>query len=132
MIVLDASAAAELLLNQPRSSSISAVLGAHEIAAPELLGVELLSVLRGWGRGRGLDPDRAQEALQDLEDLGIAWFGERPLLRVAWGMRDRASAHDAIYLSLAQTLSVPGQEVRVLTLDERLARAAPELTLTPS
>lgn len=131
MIVLDASAAAELLLNQPHAPAISALLRQQEIAAPELLGVELLSVLRGWVRGRGLDPDRAQDALVDLDDLGIAWYAERPLLRVAWGLRDRASAYDAIYLALARTLSVPGEDVRVLTLDRRLARAFPDLTLVP-
>lgn len=132
MIVLDASAAAALLLNQPRSRAIGDLLAEQEVAAPELLGVELLSVLRGWVRGRGLTPARAQEAFVDLEDLGIIWYSERALLREAWGMRDRASAYDAIYLALARTLSLPGQGVRVLTLDERLARACPDLTLIPS
>ena len=132
MIVLDASAAAALLLNQPRSRAIGELLAEQEVAAPELLGVELLSVLRGWVRGRGLTPARAQEAFVDLEDLGIIWYSERALLREAWGMRDRASAYDAIYLALARALSLPGQGVRVLTLDERLARACPDLTLVPS
>src|SRR5699024_10821595 len=82
--------------------------------------------------GRGLTPARAQEAFVDLEDLGIIWYSERALLREAWGMRDRASAYDAIYLALARALSLPGQGVRVLILDERLARACPDLTLVPS
>ena len=68
----------------------------------------------------------------DLEDLGIVWYSERPILRVAWALRDRASAYDAIYLALARTLSTPEREVRVLTLDERLARAWPELTQVPA
>lgn len=131
MIILDASAAADLLLNQSRSAEIAALLDPHEVAAPELLGVELLSVLRGWVRGRGLAAERAQEALVDLEDLGILWYPERPLLRVAWGMRDRVPTYDAVYLALAQTLSTPGHAVRVLTLDDRLRRAAPELTMSP-
>src|SRR5699024_10987826 len=129
MIVLDASATAALLLNQPCSRAIGELLAEQEVAAPELLGVELLSVLRGWVRGRGLTPARAQEA---FVDLGIIWYSERALLREAWGMRDRASAYDAIYLALARALSLPGQGVRVLTLDERLARACPDLTLVPS
>lgn len=131
MIVLDASAGAELLLNRPLAPTISTLLAEQEIAAPELLGVELLSVLRAWVRGRELDADRAQDALIDLEDLGITWYAERPLLRMAWGLRENASAYDAIYLALAGTLSVPGHDVRVLTLDERMARAFPDLTLVP-
>ena len=132
MIVLDASAAAALLLNQPHGRAIAELLAGQEVAAPELLGVELLSVLRGWVRGKGLDPARAQDALVDLEDLGIVWYSERSILRVAWALRDRASAYDAIYLALARTLSTPEREVRVLTLDERLARAWPELTQVPA
>ncbi|MGO1925599.1 MAG: type II toxin-antitoxin system VapC family toxin [Brachybacterium tyrofermentans] len=131
MIVLDASVAAELLLDQPSAPAIAATLEGQDIAAPELLGVEMLSILRAWTRGRGLDVTRAQEALIDLEDLGIAWYSDRPLLRVAWGKRDNASAYDAIYLALAETLSVPAHEVRVLTLDRRLARAFPSLTTIP-
>lgn len=131
VIVLDASAAAELLLNQPLAPMLSDLLAEEEIAAPELLGVELLSVLRAWVRGRGMDAERAQDALIDLESLGITWYAERPLLRVAWGLRDNASAYDAIYLALARTLSVPGHEVRVLTLDQRLARAFPQAALVP-
>lgn len=131
MIVLDASVAAELLLDQPSAPAIAAALEGQDIAAPELLGVEMLSILRAWTRGRGLDVTRAQEALIDLEDLGIAWYSDRPLLRVAWGKRDNASAYDAIYLALAETLSVPAHEVRVLTLDRRLARAFPSLTTIP-
>lgn len=132
MIVLDASAAAELLLNQPLAPGISALVADQEIAAPELLGVEVLSVLRGWVRGQGLDPGRAQDALTDLDGLGIAWYAERPLLRVAWELRDRASAYDAIYLALARTLATRDHRVRVLTLDRRLARAFPEDTLLPA
>jgi predicted nucleic acid-binding protein len=131
MIVLDASATTALLLNLPAAPLIAGALGGHRLAGPELLGVELLSILRGWVRGRSLDVLRAQEALVDLEDLGLAWYPERPLLRLAWGFRDNASAYDAIYLALAEVLTEPGRPVKVLTLDRRLERAFPERTILP-
>lgn len=131
MIVLDASAAAALLLNQPSAAALRASVGDHRLVGPDLLGVELLSILRGWVRGRGLDLTRAEEALSDLEDLGVTWYPERPLLRIAWGFRDNASAYDAIYLALAEALSAPTHRVKVLTLDRRLERAFPELTILP-
>ena len=47
MWVLDASAAAELLLGTDRGLDVEAALGADDIYAPQLLAVEVLSVLRG-------------------------------------------------------------------------------------
>lgn len=131
MIVLDASAAASLLLQQSAATGIVREIDGHELVSPELMSVELLSVLRGWVRSRQLDDVRAREALEDLEALGITWYSERPLLRVAWSLRENASAYDAIYLALARTLTDPGREVRMLTLDRRIARAFPQLTRVP-
>jgi predicted nucleic acid-binding protein len=47
VIVLDASAAAALLLEQDLFPVIVRELEGHDLAAPELMSVELLSVLRG-------------------------------------------------------------------------------------
>lgn len=132
MIVLDASAAAALLLEQGAFPAIVREMEGHDLAAPELMSVELLSVLRGWVRGGRLPERRAREALEDLEQLGVHWYSELPLVSLAWSFRDNASAYDAIYLALADALGERERPVRVLTLDARLARAFPELTALPS
>ena len=131
MIVLDASAAAALLLRQPAVDGILREIDGHELAAPELMAVELLSVLRGWVRSAQLEEARAREVLEDLELLGIAWYPERPLLLLAWSLRDNATAYDAIYLALGHSLSDAADQIRVLTLDRRLARAFPQSTVVP-
>lgn len=131
MIILDASAAAALLLRQPASEAIVRAIAEEEIAAPELMAVELLSVLRGWVCSGQLSEPRAREALEDLELLGLRWHAERPLLRMAWSFRDNASAYDAVYLALAEVLGERSRSASVLTLDARLARAFPERTLHP-
>ena len=77
MWVLDASAAAELLLGTDRGLDVEAALGADDIYAPQLLAVEVLSVLRGMVRGGHLAVRRAEAALDDLEDLGRP-CSERP------------------------------------------------------
>ena len=131
MIVLDAAAAAALLLRHPAVDGILREIDGHELAAPELMAVELLSVLRGWVRSAQLEEARAREVLEDLELLGIAWYPERPLLRLAWSLRDNATAYDAIYLALGHSLSDAADQIRVLTLDRRLARAFPQSTVVP-
>lgn len=131
MIVLDASAAAALLLDQDEAPEVIRALGDEEIAAPDHLGIELLSVLRGWVRSRQLPETRAREALDDLDDLGILWFPTQPLLRAAWRLRENASAYDAIYLALVQQLTPDDPDVHLVTLDAHLARAFPRLTVVP-
>lgn len=132
MKVLDASAAASLLLEQAAAPAIIREMAGEEIAAPELMSVELLSVLRGWVRGGQLPEPRARAAIDDLEVLGVHWYPVRPLVRAAWSFRDNASAYDAIYLALADVLGEGEQPVRVLTLDGRLARAFPGRTILPA
>lgn len=132
MKVLDASAAAALLLGQAAAPAVIREMAGEEIAAPELMSVELLSVLRGWVRGGQLSESRAREAIDDLEVLGVHWYPVRPLVRDAWSFRDNASAYDAIYLALADVLGERASPVRVLTLDGRLARAFPERTILPA
>ncbi|MDN5687187.1 MAG: type II toxin-antitoxin system VapC family toxin [Brachybacterium sp.] len=131
MIVLDASAAAALLLDQDEASEVIRALGDVEIAAPDHLGIELLSVLRGWVRSGQLPEIRARKALDDLDDLGILWFPTQPLLRAAWRLRENASAYDAIYLALVQQLTPDDPDVHLVTLDARLARAFPRLAVVP-
>ncbi|WP_276778908.1 type II toxin-antitoxin system VapC family toxin [Actinomyces gerencseriae] len=118
MWVLDASAAAELLLGTDRGLDVEAALGADDIYAPQLLAVEVLSVLRGMVRGGHLAVRRAEAALDDLEDLGLAWTDLPPLLGAAWTWRHNISAYDAVYVALAASL-----DCRVLTWDRRLSAA---------
>ena len=119
MIVLDASAAVELLLWSDAGRRVARRLAnpAESLHAPHLIDVEVTQVLRRAERARMLEPDRASEALRALGDLGLAHYGHGPLLSRAWELRHNCTAYDAVYLALAEALGAP-----LLTLDAGLAR----------
>lgn len=118
-IVLDASAAVEWLLRLSRADAVEERLSsASTVHAPHLLSVEVTQVLRRYAARGHLTPERGAQALDDLDDLGVAYHPHGPLLRSAWQLRENLTAYDATYVVLARALGA-----RVLTLDARLAGA---------
>lgn len=121
MIVLDASALLDGLLDPAAHDDIAVCLSgsAGALAAPDLIDVEVLSVLRRWERLTEITASRARQALDDLQALPIVRYPARALLDRAWRMRHNLTAYDAQYVALAQAL--PG---KLLTTDQRMAEAA--------
>ena len=93
-------------------------LRGEQLAAPDLLRVEVLSVLRRQHRRGGLDAGQVEAAVDDLLDLELDVYPTGPLLRRAWQLRDNVTAYDACYVALAEALDCP-----LLTADARLSRA---------
>jgi predicted nucleic acid-binding protein len=93
-------------------------LRGERLAAPELVDLEVLSVLRRQFHGGGLDGRRASLALTDLADLPIQRESHVPLLPRCWELRANLTPYDAAYVSLAEFLDAP-----LLTADRRLATA---------
>jgi len=87
-------------------------------AGPDLLRVEVLSVIRRQVSRKQLGLQRAGEAVADLLDLPVTVFPTAPLLRRVWELRGNVSAYDACYLALAEAL-----DATLLTADARLAAA---------
>lgn len=118
MIVLDASAALELLLNTGRGARVAErIAPAREsLHAPHLIDLEVAQVLRrAESRGR-ISAARAGEALLDLRALDLERYAHDLFLGRIWELRANASAYDAAYLALAEVLDAP-----LLTADARLA-----------
>ena len=121
MIVLDASAAIELLLLTPRGLVMRPRVFSPEesLHAPQLLDIEIAHALRRHVYRRELTSLRAAQALEDLADLTAERHGHVLFLPRIWQLRDTMSAYDAAYISLAEHLQAP-----LLTCDEKLARTA--------
>lgn len=88
------------------------------IAGPDLLRVEVASVLRRQNRLGSLTHAEAGAALWALLELPIMVFPTAPLLVRAWELRNNLSSYDACYVALAEATGCP-----LLTADQRLAAA---------
>ena len=119
-MVLDASAALELLLNTPAGVRIAGRIAdpRETLHAPHLLDVEVAQVLRRQEATGTLRPERGRTALQDLGDLDLQRYPHDVLLPRIWQLRRNVTAYDAAYLALAEALDAP-----LLTCDARLGRA---------
>lgn len=119
MIVLDASAAVELLLNTAPGRRIAARIGSTgEIHCPHLIDVEIGQVLRRLAARGDITAERAGTALAHWSSLDLERHPSAPFLDRIWALRDDFSAYDAMYVALAEILQAP-----LLTGDERLAGA---------
>lgn len=121
MIVPDASALLEVLLDTPRRPSVLNRLrqNREDLIAPDLVTVEVARVLRRNLRSGLISAEQADAALGDYLDLGIALYPITPMIEAVWGLRDNVTVEDAAYVVLAQIA-----DATLLTTDQRLANAA--------
>lgn len=119
VFVVDASVLAVALADDGADGDgARARLRGEDLASPELLDLEVLSVLRRQVIAGALGVRRAELALDDLSAMPLERAPHVPLLRRCWELRENLTTYDASYVALAETLDVP-----LLTGDRRLARA---------
>jgi predicted nucleic acid-binding protein len=120
MIVLDASAAIDWLLQTPAGLRIEQRIYARQdtLHTVHLLDVEFVQVLRRLVREGTLTPRRAVEAIEDMAALRIARYPPVLLLQRIWRLRQNLTAYDAAYVALAEELQAP-----LITRDRRIAAA---------
>ena len=121
MIVLDASAAVDWLLQTAAGQRIEERIYAHHetLHAPHLLDLEVTQVLRRLAQQGVVAGPRAEEAIRDLLDLRVTRYPHFVLLPRIWQLRHNFSAYDAAYIALAEKLRAP-----LITRDARLASAS--------
>lgn len=120
MIVVDASVLANALADDDQNGERARreLRAVQEVAAPDLIDVETVSVLRKRWLRRTLTEQRFSTAIAHLQQLG---FERVPTLRLvprAFELRANVSAYDACYVALAEHL-----HCELITADERLAGA---------
>ena len=117
MIVVDASAVIEVLLQTERGRSLEGrVFGGGLLNAPHLLDLEVTQVLRRYTLRGAVSPARAEGALRDFSDLRIERYPHHLFLGRIWQLRENATAYDAAYLALAEALNAP-----LVTTDRKVA-----------
>lgn len=124
MIVVDASALLEVLLQTPLGSAFEDRLldNIQALHAPHLLDVEVAQVVRRLVLARDMDGERAQAAIDDFLAFPVQRHAHEFLLPRVWALRDNFTAYDAIYVALAEVL-----DATLLTHDRRLAASARRL-----
>lgn len=119
MIVLDASAVLELILNTERGAAVRRRIASPGVSlhSPHLVDLEIAQVLRRLTRSAAIDESRAAQALLSLVGLDVSRHRHDDLLPRIWALRDNLTAYDACYVALAEALEAP-----LVTFDERIAR----------
>lgn len=109
MIVVDASAMTEVLLQTPLGIRVEARLfrDGDEFHAPHLLDVEVGQALRRLVRAGEVLVERAAEALGDLTAVDVRRHAHLDFLLRAWELRDNLTVYDAMYVALAEALDAP-------------------------
>ncbi len=119
MLVVDASSVYEVVADTERGDDVRArLLEDPDHAAPSVVDVEVLSVIRRDHLLGRLDSTAAAQAVDDLRDWPAERFGHQPLLRGAWELRGSLRTWDAFYVALAEVM-----QATLVTSDSRLARA---------
>jgi predicted nucleic acid-binding protein len=120
MIVLDASAVVDWLLQTPSGQRIEQRIYARNdsLHTVHLLDVEFTQVMRRLVREGTLARKRAEEAMEDLIAVRVTRYAPVVLLHRIWQLRQNLSAYDAAYVALAEELNAP-----LITRDQKLAKA---------
>lgn len=120
MIVLDASAAIELLLGTSLGARVTEVLAdpSQTVAAPHLLDLEIVQVLRRLESTGALTRARATDAFHDFKQLDIARYPHDAMADRIWQLRGQITAYDAAYIALAEAANAT-----LVTCDSKLAKA---------
>jgi predicted nucleic acid-binding protein len=91
---------------------------AGTIAAPDLVDVETVAVLRKRWIAGAISDERFSAAIGDLEELDLDRYPTLRFMRRAYQLRANLTAYDSAYVALAEAL-----DCELLTADERLAKA---------
>lgn len=120
MIVIDASVLANVVGDDGHDGQHARreFRGAGEVAAPDLVDVETVAVLRKRWLAKAISARRFAAAIDDLEDLTIDRYPMLGLMRRAYQLRNNVTAYDAAYVALAEGLGC-----ELLTADERLSKS---------
>jgi predicted nucleic acid-binding protein len=118
VIVVDASAVVDVLVDEPVNIELLRTVTDNELHAPALLDFEVASALRGHYLGGRLTARRLDVAVDDFAAMRVTRHHMTLLLKPVLALRDSFNAYDASYIVLAQALDAP-----LVTADSKLLEA---------
>lgn len=121
MIVIDASVLANVLGDDGTDGhrARAEFRSAGEAAAPDLVDVETVSVLRKRWLAGTVSAERFAAAVDDLAQLDLERYPTLRFMRRAFELRANVTTYDSAYVALAEELGC-----ELLTADQRLASAS--------
>jgi predicted nucleic acid-binding protein len=120
MLIVDATCLYEVVADTPNAEPIRVRLSEdQDHAAPHVVDLEVLNVVRRHEMQGRLDATAAGQAVDDLYGWPGERFAHQGLIPRAWSLRHDVRGWDAFYVALAEAL-----DGTLLTLDTRLAQAS--------
>lgn len=121
MIVVDASVLANAVGDDEDDGRTARreLRAAGDLAAPDLVDVETVAVLRKRWLAKTITDERFEDAVADLQRLDFERVPTLRLLRRAYELRANVTAYDATYIALAEALGC-----ELVTADQHLAHAS--------
>jgi predicted nucleic acid-binding protein len=121
VIVLDASAAVEVILNLPRAAPhlrARLVRRGETVHVPHVFDLEVVAAIRRHALRGMLSERRSLRAVRALDDLRATRYSHVPLRPRIWELRENVNPYDAAYVALAEALPAT-----LVTVDAALAGA---------
>jgi predicted nucleic acid-binding protein len=119
VIVVDASVLATALADDGADGRRARKrLSGERMVAPEVIDLEVVSAWRRLCAAGQVHPDRARQAVSDLEVVPLQRVSHTRFLHRCWGLRDNVTAYGAAYIAIAEAIACT-----LVTADERLSNA---------
>lgn len=118
MIVLDASAAVELVLATPSGAAVARRLRGETVHAPAHLDVEVIGAIRRAVMRQLIGDHEGLVAVADFLSLPVRRWPTKPFVQRAYQLRTTHTVADGVYVALAEGFYAP-----LITCDGRLAHS---------
>jgi len=118
VIVLDVSAAVELVLATPPGAAVARRLRGETVHAPAHFDVEVIGAIRRAVMRKLISDHEGLVAVADFQLLSLRRWPTKAFIQRAFQLRSTHTVADGVYVALAEGLAAP-----LITCDGRLAQS---------
>jgi predicted nucleic acid-binding protein len=118
VIVLDASAAVELVLATPPGAAVAQRLRGETVHTPAHFDVEVIGAIRRAVVRQLISDHEGLVAVADFQSLPLRRWPTKPFVQRGYQLRSTHTVADGVYVALAEGLAAP-----LITCDGRLAQS---------